>query len=157
MGKTNELLTTVFGRQTLSAKGAETLYDFLTGVPDDAFTFRKQPEMEPSQALATVYFIERRLSVTPSAFTVLDDANDLYLWLQNNYYDPDMPYFITKFQPGLSAEEAFAVIYYLQEKFQIISETYEQCDMCGRLYDSEEEGILVDDTGKHYCNDCIKA
>ena len=58
-------------------------------------------------------------------------------------------------QPKLSREAAFAVIYYLQEKMYLIPDHYEQCDECGRIYESYEEGIFIDDTDQHLCDECL--
>lgn len=47
-------------------------------------------------------------------------------------------------QPKLSAEAAFSVIYYLQEKLRIIPDHYEMCPICNELYDNWAQGITVD-------------
>lgn len=154
MYKVNEeLFTGIMGQRTLSLKGEEDLFEFLTGVPDENYNIAYQPELDADQALVVIYYMERKLAVNPSAFTPFDDADDLYQWLQNQHYDPEAPYFLTKKQPGLSADEAFAVIQILQRKFGMIANTYEQCSYCKHLFDSAKEGT-EDAQGDPICDDC---
>lgn len=54
--------------------------------------------------------------------------------------------------PKLTDEQAFLVIYVLQEKYGIIPDTYEQCSCCGELYDSDEEGQCYEE--EPYCDTC---
>ena len=48
----------------------------------------------------------------------------------------------------LTEDQAFSIIYMLQEYFKIIPDIYEQCDHCGEIYDSESEGHYIN------CNEC---
>ena len=41
---------------------------------------------------------------------------------------------------NLTPEQAFHIIYYLQEKHLIIPDVYEKCNECQKLYNSEKEG-----------------
>lgn len=54
--------------------------------------------------------------------------------------------------PNLTDEQAFLVIYVLQEVYGLIPDTYEQCSHCGELYDSDEEGQCYED--ENYCDGC---
>lgn len=86
-----------------------------------------------------------------------------YEWLQGGE-NPESIDFKTK--PKLTAEEAFSVIYYLQEELCILPDCYEQCRECKCLYDSYEEGVsicedstIIDDEGNEinrnlYCESC---
>lgn len=49
----------------------------------------------------------------------------------------------TQNQPHLTAEEAFSVIYYLQEIMEILPDKYEMCKECGCIYDAECEGACI--------------
>jgi hypothetical protein len=51
--------------------------------------------------------------------------------------------------PHLTQEQAFAVIYYLQEALYILPDTYEKCRKCGDLYDSDNDGCRAG-----YCDGC---
>lgn len=52
----------------------------------------------------------------------------------------------------MTDEQAFLVIYVLQEVYGIIPDTYEQCSHCGKLYDSEDEGKCYEE--ENYCDEC---
>lgn len=69
--------------------------------------------------------------------------------------------------PHMTAEEAFGVIYYLQEGMGIFPDHYEICRKCGAMFDSWGEGTCIDEdteaeTGKsfpkemwgNYCDMC---
>lgn len=55
--------------------------------------------------------------------------------------------------PRLSADEAFAIIYVLQEGLYLIPDHFEQCLACGRLFDAHSEGHYEDEVG-HVCDGC---
>ena len=71
--------------------------------------------------------------------------------------------------PKLSPDMAFTVIWLLQEHFHVLPSNIEQCNGCKDLFDTDSEGVLLDDqyknneTGKtlakkhwgHWCNSCI--
>lgn len=56
--------------------------------------------------------------------------------------------------PKLTDEQAFLVIYALQEVYGLIPDTYEKCSSCGNLYDSDEEGKVHDED--NYCDLCYE-
>ena len=71
----------------------------------------------------------------------------------NNVYLPDLGIHTMKSHlPKLTDEQAFLVIYVLQENYGLIPDTYEQCSHCGELYDSDEEGHRHN--GVLYCDCC---
>ncbi len=53
----------------------------------------------------------------------------------------------------MTPDQAFALIYVLQEAFHVIPDTIEICSYCGYLFDSECEGHTPD-TGKYFCDSC---
>lgn len=67
----------------------------------------------------------------------------------------------------LPAEQAFEVIYYLQEKLHILPDTFEMCKTCHCLFDTEAEGHMIDVTDRiggkpvpekyhgTYCDNCV--
>ena len=75
--------------------------------------------------------------------------------------------FTLKHKPKLSAEEAFSVIYLLQEHLHILPDSFEKCDGCDELFDSDREGYYLDDQYElkgrtlpkkywgNWCYDCV--
>ena len=55
---------------------------------------------------------------------------------------------------GLTPEQAFSIIWYLQEHWRIISDRYERCSECGNIYHTESEGHHNEATLKDYCGWC---
>lgn len=71
--------------------------------------------------------------------------NDLSLFLQGRFI-PDPVKIVDKSKlPKLTKIQAWFVIYVLQKHFKVLPEKFEQCDECGRIFDSEIEGIHTDD------------
>jgi len=71
----------------------------------------------------------------------LEEVEKLYRFLQG-----EIPKgFDIKAMPNLSPDQAFSVIYYLQEGLRILPDKYEKCcvDGCNTLYDSDSEGCLA--------------
>lgn len=56
---------------------------------------------------------------------------------------------------NLSEEEAYSIIYYLQEEMHLIPDHYERCGECGRIYDSDKEGMYSEASNRLLCDDCI--
>lgn len=81
-------------------------------------------------------------------YVTLEEAQALVDFLQGNCPDN----LSIQNMPKLDAQQAFAVLYYLQEQMQLIPDTYEMCDSCHELYDADSEGICIGD--KHFCSDC---
>lgn len=100
----------------------------------------------------------------------IEPVQKFYEWLQGGN-NPERIDFKTKLK--LTAEEAFSVIYYLQEELGILPDCYEQCRECKCMYDSYNEGAsigkettIIDDEGNEvdgnfpeelygmYCEDC---
>ena len=77
----------------------------------------------------------------------LEDAEKFYRFLQG-----EVPETLTlRCPPNLSKEQAFAVIYYLQEELRIFPDHYEQCrePSCRDLFDSNREGCPAS-----FCDAC---
>ena len=54
----------------------------------------------------------------------------------------------------LSPNQAYSVIYYLQEHLPVFPDTIEKCSVCNSLYDSNSSGHHSEKTAKHYCDNC---
>lgn len=81
-----------------------------------------------------------------------------YEWLQGKD-SPEGCKFENKL--NLTADEAFTVLWYLQEVLEILPDKYEQCKECKCLYDSYYEGETIikdtcEDESLHgfYCDCC---
>ncbi len=57
----------------------------------------------------------------------------------------------------LTEEQAFSVIWLLQEHYGIIPDVYERCAKCGIIYDSWQGGGHVKTDGNNYCYNCLGA
>jgi len=75
--------------------------------------------------------------------------NTLYKYLQGT-----LPKGVECFAPKLSEEDAFSVIWFLQECIGCLPSKYERCDDCGDIYNSEAEGHHSELNGKSYCGGC---
>ena len=47
-------------------------------------------------------------------------------------------------QPDLDKDTAFSVIYVLQEKFELITDNFEKCDNCGRIFETGYDEQIVE-------------
>lgn len=72
--------------------------------------------------------------------TTLEKVQEFYNWLQGESR-PDGIEFTNS--PKLTPEEAFCVIYYLQEELWVLPDKYEMCRECKDIYDSENEGACI--------------
>lgn len=100
----------------------------------------------------------------------IEQVQEFYEWLQGKSC-PEHLHFEDKL--NLSEEQAFSVIYYLQEHLGILPDKYERCKKCGCIYDTDYEGesineetTIVTEDGKElngnfpkemygmYCQDC---
>lgn len=83
------------------------------------------------------------------------DLTDLE-WVQEFYefLQGDPPANILTNKIKLSKNKAFTIIWYLQEQFSILPDHICQCDRCGDLYDSYEEGYHSEKKSKFYCGNC---
>lgn len=74
-----------------------------------------------------------------------DTMNELFQFLEGKF-TPETVKMVDKSElPKLSKIQAWFVIYVLQEHFEVLPEKFELCDDCGRIFDSEIEGVHTDD------------
>lgn len=71
----------------------------------------------------------------------IEPVQKFYEWLQGGD-SPEAIHFKHKLR--LTADEAFSIVYYLQEELGILPDRYEKCRECGELYDSYNEGVSID-------------
>ena len=100
-----------------------------------------------------------------------DGMNELLRFLKGEF-TPGIVKIVDKQRlPKLTQTQAWFAIYVLQEHFGILPEKFELCDECGRMFDSDSEGVHTDDKaqfeegeianglpitdcGKHLCGYC---
>jgi len=57
--------------------------------------------------------------------------------------------------PQLTADQAWTVIWYLGNQYWQVPDFIERCDVCGDLFDSEQEGGYHEEGPPyHYCDTC---
>jgi hypothetical protein len=95
----------------------------------------------------------------------LEETQALFNWLKGepieNIHFPDGE------QPELTNEQAFSVIYFLQEALGIIPDHYEMCKGCSEIFDNDSEGTCISDDSEdedgnpfseemhgNYCDNC---
>jgi hypothetical protein len=59
-------------------------------------------------------------------------------------------------QPALTREQAFSVLYYLQEVLFLVPNHYEMCAKCKLLYDSGNGGGVRQEDNALLCGDCAQ-
>jgi len=85
----------------------------------------------------------------------LERTNNLFRFLQGIM--PDGYSVRKRTVPKLSAEQAWTVIWYLQNQYWQPDDAIKRCDICGDLYHSWQEGRCLD-YGKapcFFCDNCI--
>ena len=48
--------------------------------------------------------------------------------------------------PTLTRQQAFSVVYYLQEALHVLPDNFEMCQVCGELFDTDYDGFTLDGT-----------
>ena len=84
----------------------------------------------------------------------LEEVEKLYRFLQGEVPEG----FHIQAMPNLTADQAFSVIYYLQEGMHVLPDKYEKClaEDCDTLFDADNDGCLAlfcDGCGCQYPND----
>lgn len=57
-------------------------------------------------------------------------------------------------QPTLTDDQAFSIIWYLQEHLSVFPDQIEKCSICGDLYDSYSEGYYSENRNLFMCSGC---
>lgn len=83
--------------------------------------------------------------------THLEAAEELFAFLQG-----EVPKGYQCKAPQLDAEDAWTVMWYIQNQHRQFVDHIDRCDVCGDLYDSEAEGACIDggELPYHFCEDC---
>ncbi len=84
-------------------------------------------------------------------FTI-EQTQELYEFLKGGIPEG---FTLKTWKPKLSEDEAFTIIYILQEKFKLIPDHYEQCKRCKEIFDMECGGRHFDDPGINLGDCCM--
>jgi hypothetical protein len=79
-----------------------------------------------------------------------DQINEFYKFLQGEL--PDTITLPEPLQFKLTEEQAFAVIWYLQEHLTVLPSQFEKCTKCHTIFNSYAEGESTDEG--NYCDHC---
>lgn len=72
----------------------------------------------------------------------IEKINEFYEWLQGKSC-PEKLHFEEKLH--LTEEQAFSIIYFLQEYLEVLPDKYERCRKCGCIFDTECEGTSINE------------
>ena len=79
--------------------------------------------------------------LTDNYVSICDKVNELFKYLT----DEEIPEgVVVNSRPKLSPNKAWSLIWFLQEVTRCLPDYIERCDVCGQLYDSEQEGFQLD-------------
>ncbi len=87
--------------------------------------------------------------------TDIEQTQELFDFLQGTV--PDAYKIATDHVPSLTPDQAWTVVWYIQELHWQLADRIERCNVCGYLYDSEAEGDCLDygDAPYLFCDDCM--
>jgi hypothetical protein len=111
--------------------------------------FRKNREVHISSTEESRWFQQHRIIDAEIERKEMKQINTLYEYLQGN-----LPDGVKCFAPKLSEEDAFSVIWFLQECINCLPQKHERCSICGEIYNSENEGHYSELNGESYCGGC---
>ena len=80
--------------------------------------------------------------LTDNYVSLCDKVNELFKFLTDEEIPDGV---VMKSRPKLSSNKAWSLIWFLQEVTRCLPDHIERCDACGDLYDSESEGVCLDD------------
>lgn len=84
----------------------------------------------------------------------LEQTKSLFEFLQGNNQS-EVIEFKDGSIPKLTPEQAFSVIYYLQEELKVIPDVYEKCDECHEIFNTDSEGRQNLKSHKFFCDGCL--
>lgn len=118
---------------------------------------------------------EHRMALDASIRVFEKENSEITLEQVEEFFDflrgelPDGMSLVKKNIPKLRDDQAFAIIWYIQERLRIIPDNFELCHDCKQIYDADYGGIAVDnlrdakkmgynctrkDKGHTFCNWC---
>lgn len=87
----------------------------------------------------------------------LDATKELFFFLQGQI--PDGYFLKKRCIPRLTPDQAWMVVWYIQNQYRQFHDGIARCGVCGSLYDSWSEGACLD-YGKapyYFCDSCMRS
>jgi hypothetical protein len=81
----------------------------------------------------------------------LEQTEKLFEFLKGG--DPPDGITLSRRPRKMTPDQAFGLIYVLQEAFHVVHDTIEMCCYCGYLFDTDSAGHIAED-GKYFCDGC---
>ncbi len=129
---------------------------------DDFLRQEKELKKMIDSVTGGFYTLSNRLSETKDAAELVDR---LYRFLKGEFHPATIS---NEDAPALPDDQAWHIIYVLQEYFGLLDDTFERCCECGRIFNSNEEGGCIDENSEtedggsypeedfgNYCGDCL--
>jgi hypothetical protein len=82
----------------------------------------------------------------------LEQVEELFRFLQGEKIEGVI--ITSEVMPKLTSDQAWSVIWLLQEHLGALPDNYERCDECGEIYDAYCTGTNNDETGATWCENC---
>jgi len=82
----------------------------------------------------------------------IEKVQEFYAFLKGTL--PDNITLVDGHQPILTDDQAFSIIWYLQEHLSVFPDGIEKCSICGDLYDSYSEGYYSEIRNLFMCSGC---
>lgn len=135
----------LIGKRIKTVEGAVLTVDKIESDIDEEVSFYADCfEIMVDDEVELVSDSENEIGAYHCSQITIEQAEDFYTWLQG--YEND------NFK--LTPDQAFAVVYYLQEKLMVLPDHFEKCDYCDALYDTESEGLYSEKKEKNACGCC---
>jgi hypothetical protein len=82
----------------------------------------------------------------------IEQARELMKFLMGGA--PPEGFTVGKRPRKMTSDQAFSVIYLLQERYHVIPDSFEVCSNCGWLFDDYCGGHIPENGGKYFCDNC---
>jgi hypothetical protein len=75
----------------------------------------------------------------------IEAVNKFSQWLQTGESQEEISIDTDSKPPRMNAQQAYAVVFYLQEVIGLVPDSYELCARCQNIFDFDNEGMYLDD------------
>jgi hypothetical protein len=124
----------------------QTLLNFLQGrLPDGCeleHLLTEPPHLEEQQAWQIVEYVQNMEDLETAGY-----VDEFYMFLMGkDMVGGSLNEFVVK----LDSDQAYGIIYFMQEQLRIVPDHFERCDFCKELFDSEDQGETSKALVGHY-------
>ena len=138
----------------------QEFYAFLKGKVPEGWNIKKSkmPKLTPDQAFEVIYYLQEKMYLFKDSFEPCHEGKEIepdnypvtreQLQEFHEFLKGKVPegWNIKKSKmPKLTPDQAFEVIYYLQEELQVFPDDFELCHACKQIFSRNDGGIIVDD------------